>query len=303
MYLADVLPFIKPGVFYIVLGTIEQTVYLCRKLKLEYDFLYEPTSHTLRKRLEFPSDPSTLICYYSKPQLASPKLLRNRGGEQGAATVNDLFLPSDPFFFIDSTNYAFLPILGLSEDFKAVAPLAKKLEGGRYEILDLRSIEDLPLLPYVYEHEQLYGRHSKDSTKLNSLSTTTEENLFADLVTLDGVERWSNFTPNEVKKWFIYPRISSPYILKLVSAPFISPFLLPFTRMTLDYWGYGNHSSFLKRFALWVYFSTEYWGRPNYRGLVAKKSEDGKLSFYFFPSPRARLEWRKLVSLSRGLRR
>lgn len=290
MYLADVLPFIKPGVFYIVLGTIEQTVFVCRKLGLEYEFLYEPQMDTLRRRLEYPSDPSTLICYYSKPQLASPKLLRNKG--EGAA---ELLLPSDSFFSIDSTNYAFLPILGLSEDLKAVGSLAKKLEGGRYELLDLRSIEDLPLLPYVCEHEKLYGR----GRGVVYNSATTEENLFADLVTLDGVERWGRFTPNEVKKWFIYPRVSSPYILRLVSAPFISPFLLPFSRMTLDYWGRGNPSSFLKRFALWVYFSTEYWGKPNYRGLVAKQLENGKLGFYFFPSPKARLEWRKLVSLSR----
>ena len=70
---------------------------------------------------------------------------------------------------------------------------------------------------------------------------------------------------------------------------------MPFLAQVEEQWSTGKQSVILKRFALWVYLSTEYWSKGSDRGLVRKASGKELINFYFYPSQKAREEW--LVAL------
>ena len=286
MLLAEVLPQLRAGCVYLTLGTIEQITWICRKLRLEPELLYEPSSDQIRKALEYPT-------FNDAAFVIQPKELKG-SGIKGTVT-SEFLLPTDSFFFVHPTNYAFIAVTELSgEVSNKLTGAAKKIEGGCYRILDLRRIEDLPIYPYVALHELEYGKDNFHRT--NSLSY--EQSLVDSLTTIEGVARWGSFTKGELRKWFVTPGISEPILLKIAKAQGLIPFINPFCHLVEKHWSSNRQSVFLKRFAQWVYFSTEYWAVSGYPGLTRKAAPKGEgVNFYFNPSPKAKRKWLTIAGL------
>lgn len=283
MLISEIIPQIKPGCVYITLGTIEQIAWVCRNLGLEPELLYEPPTKLVRTSLEYSS-------FEERAWIIQAKDLKGTGSK--GTVSGDYLLPTDPFFYVHPDNYAFVSVCGLEgevEDKQVTA--AKKLEGGCYKLLDLRKIKDLPAYPYVAEHELKYSKLIQ--TGRSSLSQ--EQSLIDGLNTIEGVNRWGNFTNGELRKWFVTPGIAEPILLKQFKAQSLIPYIMPFLAQVEEQWSTGKQSVVLKRFALWVYLSTEYWSKGSDRGLVRKASGKELINFYFYPSQKARQEW--LVAL------
>lgn len=283
MLISEILPQIKPGCVYVTLGTIEQLAWICRNLGLEPELLYEPPTKLIRTNLEYSS-------FEYKAWIIQAKNLKGTGLK--GTVLNDYLLPTDSFFYVHQDNYAFISVCGLEgevEDKQVTA--AKKLEGGCYKLLDLRRIEDLPAYPYVAEHELKYSKVIQTGRS----SLCPEQSLIDSLNTIEGVKRWGNFTNGELRKWFVTPGIAEPVLLKQFRAQSLIPYIMPFLGQVEEQWSTGKQSVILKRFALWVYLSTEYWTKGSDRGLVKKASGKELINFYFYPSQKAREEW--LVAL------
>lgn len=283
MLISEILPQIKPGCVYVTLGTIEQLAWICRNLGLEPELLYEPPTKLIRTNLEYSS-------FEYKAWIIQAKDLKGTGLK--GTVLNDYLLPTDSFFYVHQDNYAFISVCGLEgevEDKQVTA--AKKLEGGCYKLLDLRRIEDLPAYPYVAEHELKYNKVIQTGRS----SLCPEQSLIDSLNTIEGVKRWGNFTNGELRKWFVTPGIAEPVLLKQFRAQSLIPYIMPFLGQVEEQWSTGKQSVILKKFALWVYLSTEYWTKGSDRGLVKKASGKELINFYFYPSQKAREEW--LVAL------
>jgi hypothetical protein len=283
MLISEILPQIKPGCVYVTLGTIEQLAWICRNLGLEPELLYEPPTKLIRTNLEYSS-------FEYKAWIIQAKDLKGTGLK--GTVLNDYLLPTDSFFYVHQDNYAFISVCGLEgevEDKQVTA--AKKLEGGCYKLLDLRRIEDLPAYPYVAEHELKYSKVIQTGRS----SLCPEQSLIDSLNTIEGVKRWGNFTNGELRKWFVTPGIAEPVLLKQFRAQSLIPYIMPFLGQVEEQWSTGKQSVILKKFALWVYLSTEYWTKGSDRGLVKKASGKELINFYFYPSQKAREEW--LVAL------
>lgn len=286
MLLAEVLPHLHSGCVYLTLGTIEQIAWICRKLGKEPEFLYEPTSNEIRKALEFPNFTDTAF-------LIQPKELKGSGLK--ATTTSEFLLPTDSFFYVHPDNFAFISVVELSGEVsdKQVSAV-KKIEGGCYRILDLRKIEDLPMYPYVAFHELEYSKQNFYRTS----SLSYEQSLVDLLTTIEGVQRWGSFTKGELRKWFVTPGVPEPILLKIANAQGLIPFINPFCHLVEKHWSSNRQSVFLKKFALWVYFSTEYWSCSGSPGLTRKIATRGTgVNFYFNPSPKAKRKWLTMAGL------
>lgn len=286
MLLADILPNLQPGSIYLTLGTIEQIVWICRKLGKEPEFLYEPSANEIRKALEFPS-------FSDNAFVIHPKELKGSGIK--ATTTSEFLLPTDSYFFVNQANFAFISIVELTGEVSdKQSSAAKKIEGGCYRILDLRTIADLPKYPYVALHELEYSKQNFCET--NSLSH--EQSLVDSLTTIEGVQRWGSFTKGELRKWFVTPGIKEPILLKIARAQGLIPFINPFCHLVEKHWSTNRQSVFLKQFAMWVYCSTEHWNSSGYPGLTRKIATRGEgVNFYFNPSPKAKRKWLTMARL------
>jgi len=280
MLLTDLLPQLERGYVYLTLGTIEQICWIARALDLEPDLLIEPTGHEVRKALEYPSFRDEAIVIKAKELKGS--------GIKGT-TTGEFALPTDSFFYVHPSRFAFISICELDgEVSEKLTGEAKKLEGGCYKILDLRRLDNFPPYPYINAHELKYSKQTLAGTSKLSY----EQQLIDSLNTIQGVLRWGQFTNGELRKWFVTPGIAEPILLKMTRAQALIPFIQPFCRLVEEYWSTGQQSVFLKKFAMWVYMSTEYWAEGGNPGLLRKAAKTGTgVNFYFYPSARAKRNW------------
>lgn len=265
---------LKPGYIYLTLGSIHQLSSICRLLNLIPHFVFEPKRHELINLLE----------YYNYSHNCFIVILKELKSSTKSSLTSDYTLPANLQPFPES--YTFIPLIGIESELSpSTKKAAQTLEGGNYKLLDLRNI-GLDLFPFNYSNEQI------------GLSNpfNLEQQLIYSLLSIEGVMRWSSFSPNEIRQWFSTPGQPEPIILIRAKATSLIPYILPYC-LSLEYFWHKNPSGILLKFALWVFLSSSVWRNQRYRGLTVSKNKKSETVFYFNPSPHARIEWSNNISL------
>jgi hypothetical protein len=266
------------GRIYLTLGTVEQL----KTLWPECGFCYEPTTHEMRRLFEqySPYDPPGWILW--------PRQLRASGliKKTGSVASNDPYsIPTDQLLKIHPQQLIFIPFCSLGG--QALKDEAKKLQGGPFEILDLRAQFKDPF--------PLAQRNRVES----GLSQEAEETRWAQgmievLQTPRGPLVWGKIKSQDIYRWFRQP--NNPNYIPLLSAARawgLEPYLKPFLDLS-ESQEHREPGRYLNLFALWVYLTTQSWGEPRREGLrpyTTKVKGIPTVSFNFTPSGTARSVW------------
>lgn len=273
---------VAPGYLYLTLGTVSQVQRLVNLLFANPTvyFLYEPTRIELQQSvqytLDFNNQPIVHIIYPKLDELKPVGIKKVKKSE-----INPYYLP--PSLAIPNNSYVFLCLCEVSGEIPdKLKSLASKLQSSvsKYEILDLRHIQDLPAFaPPPLPHSSLVDPYD---------SMLPEQKLIWNLKTYYGVLQWGSFTDSEILKWFITPNQPEPLLFIKANARALIPYASPFCRLLEKYWKREGKGEVLKSFARWVFLSSTLWKDKDspYQGLrVKSKKTSNSLSYSFFLNP------------------
>ena len=285
---------------YLTLGNVEQLYYvLGRRIRC----LYHPSTADLTKEIETPvlfEDPDVLVWPLSQ---SATGLIKAR-----TTTAANGAIPSDQFVRVATGKRVFIMFCGVDGLVtKADANAAKKLAGGCFEVLDLRTQHfktEHPELDSVLKEYPLTAKHSlaqllaldADINFLaGELACTAEIALIASLKTTEGIGRWGCFSPAEVYRYFLLTNFQKPPLLVWGRAWGLEPYLAPFVNLIKADCTAANPSAHLARFAAWVYGASRYWASTSTPGLTYYQPPKGLGYYRFNPSVQAKRHWHAIL--------
>jgi len=281
---------------YLTLGNVEQLYYvLGRRIRC----LYHPSTAELTKEIEAPvlfEDPDVLVWPLSQ---SATGLIKARASTAAAGAI-----PSDQFVRVAPGKRVFIMFCGVDGLVtKADAAAAKKLAGGCFEVLDLRTQHfktGQPELDSVLKEYPLTAKHSLAQLRLldaninflaGELTRTPEIALIASLNTTEGIGRWGCFNSAELYRYFLLTNFNKPPLLVWGRAWSLEPYLAPFVNLIKQDLNVANPSAHLAKFAAWVYGASHHWATPSTPGLSYYQPPKGLGYYRFNPSIPAKRHW------------
>jgi hypothetical protein len=265
--------------------------------------LYNPSTLELTKEIEAPvlfEDPDVLVWPLSQTATGLIKA-RTTAASVGA-------IPSDQFVRVATGKRVFIMFCGVDGLVtKADVAAAKKLAGGCFEILDLRTQQfktGRPELDLVLKEYPLTAKHSLAQLRaLNAdvnflageLACTAEVALIKSLNTAEGIGRWGCFSSAEIYRYFLLTNFQKPPLLIWGRAWSLEPYLMPFVDLVKQDLTVANPSAHLARFAAWVYGANHYWATTNTPGLSYYQPPKGLGYYRFNPSISAKRHWHAII--------
>jgi hypothetical protein len=279
--MAEVLEALKltSGKIFLTLGTVEQLI----SLYPECGLLYHPTTEELRKVVE------QYTPYTSNDWIVWPKTFKVTGllkQTKSTKTPDPHAIPTDQFLRVDPHNRVFIPAVSI-DGTSFLKDEVKKVQGGPYEILDLR--------PYFKSSYPIAQRYREDlGLTLDYSSVDYCQRLLSSLGSIEGILDWGRLKSSDVYRWFRPPgQVYCPFTL-MTRSKALEPYLNAFINASALH----HHQSvgkYLQLFATWVFCSTKYWGCPGYEGLrsyvIGKGKGKGQTAYSFRASPKSRQVW------------
>ena len=285
---------------YLTLGTIEQ-VFMAIGTKAE--LLYEPTTEEIRKAIEAP------VLFGKENVVVWPKSYAATGMIKRTGNVkNDSLyaIPTDQFVRPAKGKRVFILFCGLDGMVsKEAAAAVKKIEGGCFETLDLRTQQVKTGTSFLDQNQGAFPITTIHKAKQYSLLGGLESfyvptdigqyefDLVKSLTTKEGVPRWGSISSKDIFKLFFVPGYKVAPVLSRGRAWALAPFLNPFLAQIEDS-NCSNPAGVLQEFAVWVYMTHNYWSTSN-EGLTLYKPANKLPYFVFRPSSRAKQEWLAII--------
>jgi hypothetical protein len=281
---------------YLTLGTIEQIFFA---LGARADFFYEPTTEEIRKAIEAP------VLFSKADIIIWPKSYTATGTIKRTGVVkNDssYAIPTDQFVRPARGKRIFIVFCGLDGIVtKEQQAAAKKIQGGCFELLDLRTqvintglaFLDDGTFPITALHKaKQYKLLGGDPSFYNAEQLGQKEFALIDsLTTKEGVKTWGSICSKDIFKLFFIPGFRVAPILAKSRAWALAPFLNPFLTRIEEEHTCTNPTGILQEFAFWVYATHNYWSTSAGEGLHLYHPPKKLPYFVFKPSSRAKQEW------------
>lgn len=280
---------------YLTLGTTEQVQFLLReKVKL----LYEPSTEEIRREVELytPGDAKNIVIWPKvKTGTGLIKSTGRKKEQQGGA------IPTDQFLRVAPQKRVFILFPGVNgECSTADVSAAKKLEGGIFQLLDLRPRRDQDISATLFPITQRHKEQQRQIFKLGEDEayelSSSDRLLIKSLGTLEGVERWSQISSKDLVRNFLLPGFKFMPLLSKTRSWCLEPYLRPFVVQAEQQTECCLPSAYLERFALWMYWTVNFWAEGNSATTLSWYQPQGKASYLVFrPSKRARTEWSSIL--------
>lgn len=289
-----------PPKVYLTLGSLEQVQFLLgKKVKL----LFEPTTQEMREEIQtsLPYDNSNVVIW---PKITSTTGLIKKTGQ--IKLDNRYAIPTDQFVKIAEDKKVFILFCGYDGVVRnADVTAAKKIEGGDFELLDLRKqnlvtgdkeLDDSQSafpITLLYKKNQLAKICDYRDFVTENHTQSDEFQLVKSLTSLEGVEAWGRLSQKDITRYFCIPGMKFPLLLSKARAWALLPYLQPFIEGSEN--GEIISAARLQSFALWVFFSSTYWTTYWEKGLSTYKPEGKSEYFTFKPSVLSRRMWRIIL--------
>jgi hypothetical protein len=289
-----------PSKVYLTLGTTEQIQFL---LKKAVKLLYEPTTEEMRQEMQHltPFDNPNVVIW--------PKVRTATGSIRKTGTLktdNKYAIPTDQFVNVAPGKKIFILFCGYDGEVRANdKTAAKKIEGGIFEILDLRK-QTLPSgnteldeahkaypITLIHKKQQLRYISPVIGFTVNEFRRTPEFTLVNSLRTKAGVLEWGRLSAKDITKYFCIPGLRCPLLISRARAWTLLPYLEPLLRGNDE--GQLISPAKLQEFALWVYFSSTYYADTYNPGLGTYTPKGKGEYFTFKPSLKAKHIWSIMI--------